>query len=536
MNLGSPQHFTTARSSLASYATAPSGPRRMWTPHDGPGRSNAPTGADVDTANDLDTKAFESFIGKIIREIVDCGFEGSGHVYSHQFRATIRRQLQPLRKPLPPSDPKAVKSLEVLIDAVMTVIHKSIFKQFQQGSAITQSAILKDRIAVRIYGLAFSQPNLQDLVPKSFWERGRVFSSEWLTHLDSRGIILDSSIELDWSGRGQHIEYTPEDEGLIPLTVENPLGFSASAIVESVKCRRIRLARKKIKCHKKLTKKDAVKEVEHLQRLPHRHVVRVVGTYTLKKDLAILLYPVADCDLDEFLDELLESEEQLSDMFAGSLCTFVGCLSNAINFIHSNYIKHLDIKPSNLLVRWIGQKYRIYVADFGIARAYESAEESYTNSPTSFTRIYAAPEVILQDTRGFPADIFSLGCVFMEILATLVSAPGYNERDHLSQLRDQGEDNSYHTNLDAVFQWHANLTSQSTPGFENHKGRLARWYGFNQSCPLLAMMSTTPDLRPSASALKDQTSSLCCGMCDYGPEPFEAIEAAADSIRDTSND
>ena len=49
---------------------------------------------------------------------------------------------------------------------------------------------------------------------------------------------------MNWSGRGQHAEFDLTEEDLIPLIHEKVLGYSATALVDSVRCRRIRLARK----------------------------------------------------------------------------------------------------------------------------------------------------------------------------------------------------------------------------------------------------------------------------------------------------
>ena len=181
----------------------------------------------------------------------------------------------------------------------------------------------------------------------------------------------------------------------------------------------------------------------------------------------------------------------------------------------------MDIKPANLLVRNTDQGQRIYIAGFGIARAYMSAEDSFTDTPISFTRIYAAPEVVMQDRRGFPADIFSLGCVFMEILSTLTSMPGCNERMELIRVRSSRDDQSYHANLDAVLDWHRwimRVNSESTN---------ARSCLYRESRLSLArmMLSTNPDDRPSAAGLASFTRDQCCGLCDDGPELFEAAGA-----------
>ena len=173
----------------------------------------------------------------------------------------------------------------------------------------------------------------------------------------SRGLISDPLDELDWSGRGQHVEYDSKD--VIPLAVEQTLDYSNTAIVESVKCRRIRLARKKIRCTRRLKKEDAIVEVEHLHQLQHFHMLRVVGTYTLKKDLAILLYPAASWNLEEFMDDLLDTQSSVNEDVlltgkwrerAGTLAlrTFFGCLASSLAFIHDMNIKHMDIKPKKL--------------------------------------------------------------------------------------------------------------------------------------------------------------------------------------------
>ncbi|KAF1939991.1 hypothetical protein EJ02DRAFT_513476 [Clathrospora elynae] len=63
-------------------------------------------------------------------------------------------------------------------------------------------------------------------------------------------------IEQNWSGRGQHADFQ-KDERKLPseiLDVQETLGKTSSAIVESVKCRRILLARKTMFCNRHFTK------------------------------------------------------------------------------------------------------------------------------------------------------------------------------------------------------------------------------------------------------------------------------------------
>lgn len=374
----------------------------------------------------------------------------------------------------------------------------------------------------------------------------QVFSSEWLAHLRDRGIILDPAEELDWSGRGQHVEYDATEEGDIPLKVEKVLGYSATALVQSVMCRRIRLARKTIKCSRRLRKTEAIAEVEHLQRVRHRHVVRVVGTYTFGNYLCILLYPAAEWNLEEFMDDSvhLASECRKHQQMArenvkaaerreASLIKFFGCLSNAMVLLTSRAVKHMDLKPKNLLVRGTMHPfdpYTIYITDFGISRSYQSAAESETDSPTAFTRKYAAPEVVMQETRGFKADIFSLGCIYMEIVATLLSMDrGDDEREALQSAcsTDQG-DSSYQANISAVVDWYGQTKAQDISKrwskIHIHTFITSRFLG-----ALPNMLQREPRKRPTAEevyqSLEDRDGSVVfvgCLGCHSGPEPFEA--------------
>jgi serine/threonine protein kinase len=349
---------------------------------------------------------------------------------------------------------------------------------------------------------------------------GPVFSSEWLKHLHQRGILLEPEHELNWSGRGQHVEYGLHEKPYIPLQLKSTLGHGATAVVESVQCLRILLVRKTIKCSRRLIKEDVVVEVEHLQRLQHSHIVRTVGTYTLGRKLSILLYPAADKNLEDFMDDMADSGSMPQDRDNQYMQQFFGCLSNAIDFIHNMNVKHMDIKPRNILVRQTKNGLKVYIADFGIAKAYSSAVEAFTDSPTSCTRKYAAPEVIMQDTRGFPADIFSLGCVFLEMVVSMGSIPMLKAQA-LAEVRGS----EYHTHIEGVRCWYLNCLEDC------FKQNSAHQWWLNDLCNLLLrlspMLDRSPEERPLSSELKEGTVTLSCQECDKGPEPFEATNTAA---------
>lgn len=79
-------------------------------------------------------------------------------------------------------------------------------------------------------------------------------------------------------------------------------------------------------------------------------------SYTDPKFFALLMVPVAECDLYEYYNLARNSPDRVS-----LLRSFLGCLANALQYIHSIKIRHRDIKPQNILVK--GD--RVYLTDFG---------------------------------------------------------------------------------------------------------------------------------------------------------------------------
>jgi serine/threonine protein kinase len=182
----------------------------------------------------------------------------------------------------------------------------------------------------------------------------------------------------------------------------------------------------------------------------------------------------------------------------------------------------MDIKPQNILVKKTPGPvpqvcaWQIYLADFGLSRSFAAQWHSQTEGPTSRTPRYCAPEVYHYERRGRSADIFSLGCVLIEIMTVIIGA---HPQDFADFRRGEGQDESFHANLSKVTSW--------TDGLVEPVGMcVLDRYTF---VLVKKMIEHDPAARPTASALQVESMAYNSifhhqSSCLLPPEPYMAYE------------
>lgn len=101
-------------------------------------------------------------------------------------------------------------------------------------------------------------------------------------------------------------------------------------------------------------------------------------------------------------------------------------VGKALDFAHAHHIIHRDIKPANFLLSGPpGSDERVYLGDFGIARALDDAGLTATGSVVA-TVAYAAPEVLSNAPIDHRSDIYSLGCTLYRLLTGHPPYPATN--------------------------------------------------------------------------------------------------------------
>jgi serine/threonine protein kinase len=254
--------------------------------------------------------------------------------------------------------------------------------------------------------------------------------------------------------------------------VDSFLGYGASGYVEKV----TRISDGKIFARKHMERPQHVawskfragvlEEIHIMQKLESVHVVTV--DFHLEDPgrlMEIFMTPVADGNLNKILRDYIGfgyPEETIRQIYS-----WFGCLLNALAYVHSRSVLHKDIKPHNVLVK----DGKIYLADFGLSRDFMGGL-SQSMSSFSGTAEYQAPEFENHASHGRPSDVFSLGCVFSEMLTVVCK----KDLDTFKKLRSSPVPNgfldyygpprrprhSFHKSLEKVKDWVRNLGGDTT--------------------------------------------------------------------------
>ncbi|OCL14591.1 kinase-like protein [Glonium stellatum] len=260
---------------------------------------------------------------------------------------------------------------------------------------------------------------------------------------------------------------------LYPMVFRKWLGKSSKAFVygcvappEIYENYKRPLAVKVIYCHGcERPMPEALEEVRNMENIEHCHIVSYVASYELDEQLGIIMYPPAKCNLEQYMNSISEDLVRVSQVESGTpqLCIspenrqkiqhlyrFFGCLSEAVYYLQQTTIgiKHKDIKPANIVIDHFNSA---LLTDFGIAHRYASPEEAETTGYTKKTEKYAYPEALDEENRDYSADIFSLGCVFLEIATLILEKSLDNLRFH--RIGGGGSDPGYARTLSKVPSW-----------------------------------------------------------------------------------
>lgn len=168
-----------------------------------------------------------------------------------------------------------------------------------------------------------------------------------------------------------------------------------------------------------------MREINLLMGLDHKNIVRIKEVVTgSKKDK---IYVVMEY-LENELKHLMENME--TPFTVPQIKCLMKQLLESIEYLHSRYIIHRDLKTSNILFSSQGV---LKLCDFGIARVFASRGRPYSSNVV--TLWYRAPELILSTgTYTETIDMWSVGCIFAEIILMEALFKGKTELEQLDLI------------------------------------------------------------------------------------------------------
>ncbi|CAE6045342.1 unnamed protein product [Arabidopsis arenosa] len=162
------------------------------------------------------------------------------------------------------------------------------------------------------------------------------------------------------------------------------------------------------------------REIQILSKLKGcRRIVQCYGNYTLEEDFDVggfrvykmVMEYAAAGNLTTFMDSYKDRklpETMIKD--------FTRMILQGLVSVHSLGYVHCDLKPDNLLVFPCRQSYELKISDFGSSRKVGDYSDCWeVDLPFVGTPIYMSPESVHNGVAEKALDLWSLGCIVLEM-------------------------------------------------------------------------------------------------------------------------
>lgn len=185
---------------------------------------------------------------------------------------------------------------------------------------------------------------------------------------------------------------------------KSPLGYGINGVVFEGS-----FPGSKEKIAMKVVQKDAqgipsatLREIALLRSIDHPNIVRLLKVEQDEK-YTYSIFEHLDYSLAYVIREGMDPK---------NVKMFMRHMLSAIEYCHARNIMHRDLKPDNMMIN--AERNVLKVVDFGLARVHDVGLRKLT--PERMPMLYRAPEILMGAPYSCSCDIWSVGCIFVEMV------------------------------------------------------------------------------------------------------------------------
>jgi serine/threonine protein kinase len=225
------------------------------------------------------------------------------------------------------------------------------------------------------------------------------------------------------------------------------IGRGAFGVVQLVKDTKTgnEYALKMIECTDMMELNRAMQEVFPVKDISHEGLVRYLDVFvhedkdstgTVTTKFCILMNYYSEGDMLQMIEKRFAKEEYFDEKQALS---YMKQLAEGVHHLHQKTLIHRDLKPQNVFVA--NNEKSLFIGDFGLVT---KLEKTFLSTVAGTLR-FMAPEVLSNKKYEYAADVWSLGCIFYELLTLRLDRNMYMDvfskpdfyRDLIKEIKDQ---------------------------------------------------------------------------------------------------
>ncbi|XP_070509331.1 myosin light chain kinase 2, skeletal/cardiac muscle-like [Chironomus tepperi] len=250
-----------------------------------------------------------------------------------------------------------------------------------------------------------------------------ILQSEKMIYVDEN-ITPDDDVITPFEYRDVKIKKDENPSDKYTILPELGRGSFGTVFLCKDKQNNMELAVKVVGYKKKKEKIMMETEIDILASLHHPTIICIYDAFDYGNKLYCFMELIQGGELFErVIDEDFILTERACACFIRQIC-------DAIEYMHSKRIIHLDLKPENVLCL-SKQGNRIKIIDFGFARRYDPNK----NLQVMFgTAEFSAPEVVLFEDIGPFTDMWSIGVICYVLLSGLSPFVGADDYETMTNV------------------------------------------------------------------------------------------------------